>query len=208
MLSAWEHLAPPTKPVRSVLCVRGGPLAIDELAHRFHPPTPAALLIANACFSAHVDLRDLATGVSVLSGSTGSIKAENTTPLSGRLAAVLASALDCDKDGQASDFEIFSPLERGFDRTLPLQPNPKLRRQVFGVPAFFHSGSAQCPETPRPLDAPAVEYFFAGRRHVRFDGRVAPELSVSVGGLPDHAFAVPCSERVGQCYDVAASVER
>jgi len=204
VLSPREHLAPPVRPVRSAFCVRGGPMAVEDIARRFRAPTPAVLLIADACFSAHVDLRGVQTDLSLLSGSTGYIKAEAVTPLTGRLTGILSEALDCDGDGQVSDFEIFAPLERGFNRLLPGQPNPKLHRQLRVAPAFFHSRRRQCSEAPPPLAAPAIEYFFAGRRHLYFEGRAAPDLSASVGGMPASAFAVPCSHRIGQCYDVGA----
>jgi hypothetical protein len=199
VLSEEEHRAPPQRPLRSVLCLRDGPLAIEDVVRGFRGPTPAALLVANACFSAHVDLRGIATEVSVISGSTRAIAASSTTPIARELTNVLSLPLDCDGDGRASDFELFAPLERRFPRGGG-NPDPKLLRQLRRPPTFFRSARGACPIRAPPLDSPFTETFPAGRRHVRFPGRVpdAPPGLIHPYGFPD-----PCSEPVGQCFDAS-----
>ncbi|HEY7373981.1 MAG TPA: hypothetical protein VIF57_17605 [Polyangia bacterium] len=200
VLSKQQHLAPPRRPLRSVLCLRDGPLPLDDVVRGFRAPTPAALFIANACYTAHVDLRGVPADVSVVAGSTRAIAASTETPIARELAGLLSLPLDCDDDGQVSDFELFAPLERRFRRGGGA-PDPKLLRQLRGRPAFFRSTRGSCPVAAPPLDAPSTPSFPGGREHARFPGRVPDPWPAQfpVRGFPD-----PCPDAVGQCFDVSS----
>jgi len=201
LLTKEEALLAPPISLRSVLCLRDGPLVMDRLVEEFRDPTPSAMLIANACRSAHVDASRARIDLSVLSASTlEEGRAARHTPLGQALIDALTQDLDLDGDGYASDFELFDAVERRFARNFG-EPDPKLRRQLKSPFTLFPSGrSLHTAEIPA-LRSAGERYPFAGRDHIRFAGRTDEELRAQAGiPNPDVLADVPCHEPVGQCF--------
>lgn len=202
VLSDSEHLVPPPAwQLQSVVCLSDGPFVLDRVVQRFGPPTPGALFVINACYSANVDARLAGSDLSVLSGSTRLIAGlSKGTPLGQALIRVLGQPLDTDKDSYASDIEIFMPLVEPF-RAVFGEPDPKLRRQLQGRAPLFVSAATAVPVL---LDTSSQTYVFGGRQHIRLPGRTDDAVLRTAGIMsPDTVIPVPCQEPVGQCFALA-----
>lgn len=178
----------------STVCLGEHRLALDALVSAVPSSTPLALIVADACVSAHVDVRAARTDVSVLSLSPHALSQPRTlnerTYVANALPRLESRVADLDCDGSVTDLEFFFWLtseidcveseERraaGHSRSQdpgarsgsvdPLYelPRPKLRRQVTGRGVLFGGGAVSDGCRPRRLDELAATQAGARARH-------------------------------------------
>jgi hypothetical protein len=153
---ATNASSPPGRPPRTRLCLRDGPVAVDDLLKRVSGETPYVFLLLDACWTADVDVRASPAPAAVLSASPDEVETtlRGETALAGLLAPALACA-DADRDGWIDDRELLDALVSQVGQpVLGVTPIPRLRRQARrALPVFAAPGSQGCPEkAPRPPD--------------------------------------------------------
>lgn len=195
----------------STLCVSKQFLDVDALVASVATSRQFAVLIVDACSSAHVDVRRATTAVSVLSATPISL----TTNVSGRtfiaetLSKLQLTEADTDCDGSLTDVELYHWLDRELPRSTGTSPQPKLRRQT-DTPWFTllrSEGRSQCATTSHSRDVGEEPVVFNRRppRHVRMTGCVRPR---GEGKVPwddrveplARLVPMPCTAGVGQCF--------
>jgi hypothetical protein len=190
---------------------------IDALVAAVAPARPFAVWIADACSSAHVDVRRATTATAVISASPIrlSTNATGRTYIADTLSRLTLVAADTDCDGALTDLELFGWLDEELPRRTGTSPQPKLRRQARAAEFVLLRAepSAKCERIEagehaeaNEQRAGAVREIFHRRhpRHVRMTGCVSRG---SEGVLWDdhrvpHDRLIPmaCTAGVGQCF--------
>jgi hypothetical protein len=126
--------APVRDPTRTVLCLKEGELAVDDLLAMTHAATRYTVLLLDGCESATVDVRRSKVPTAVLSGSPLEVRFPRGQPTA--LAALLPGALECadvNGNGWVEDLELAHALQaqKGAPVDPGVDPFPRLRRQAW-----------------------------------------------------------------------------
>lgn len=205
-----ERCAERGGPCHSALCLADNDkLTLDEVVAEVAATTELAVLLIDACSSAHVDLRLARAPLSVISASpfSTSLAESGRTPLSDAFAR-LATDLDLDCDARLADWELFNGLNRLIALENDGSAMPKLRRQIRGEAApLLRGGHTTCwPERKSRsamLPDGSETYACESGRCSRIEGFVAPQTPISFDGknYPANVVAAtPCADDTGQCF--------
>lgn len=197
-------------PCVSALCIERKLVDVDALVAAIAPERPFALLVVDACSSAHVDVRRARTRVSVLSAATTeqAMGVNGSGFLTEALARFDPGAADRDCDGAVTDVEWFDWLRNEVPRTrrLGVAPiDPKLRRQDDAAEIVLravHTAPASCGgSNVTDFGGPRMEDRWLAPRHRLYRGCVAlDELDEALPGERRARIPMACADDIGQCF--------
>jgi hypothetical protein len=201
----------------SVACVGNSPLAIEEMVEAVPENAPPVILLADACTSAHVDLRRVnpRSQVAVLSMTPAAIRmlVSGKTIATRAIEDLAAQPLDADCDGIIDDLELFDGLNRVATQGSVTGAQPKYRRALDNrVPIVRSDRRSGCTPLLHSTHAPTsltVSQEVDGSFLVR--GRFGAASTLSWAGAelqPRDLVPLPCLGAVGQCFRLRGAPAR
>lgn len=212
---AISRASAPGEPSKTRLCLRDGPVAVDELLSRVSPTRPYVFFLLDTCSAADVDVRASPVPAGVLSASPDQVRTtpqEEKTALAGLLAPALVCA-DADRDGWIDDRELLDALvQQAGQPVLGNTAIPRLRRQarealrVFPAPA----GPPCTQRSSRPRDPVPFARVEEGAEVLWHPGVVEDPVITDRGRSIRSAQLRPiwCRHQAfGQCFEIRSTAK-